>query len=445
MNPVVPIIADGTGVMMGISKENAAKAPLDWCFKAWPANVPAYMPDTLADLGWSILNEDVMLPVAVLSESAMRHNSAWMRRFTELADVKLAPHGKTTMSPELFDLQFADGAWGMTAATAAQVRIYRAHGINRIILANQLVGRQPTDYVLGELRGDPDFDFYCLVDSVAAIEQLERRMSAYPLAPKVQVLLELGLDGGRGGVRDDDEAMAVALRASVSHHLSLRGIEAFEGILQGGGSEGEARMCGLLQRMVDIAERCRRNGLFSGRPILSAGGSSFFDVAAAVLHQAGERGAYEVILRSGCYLVHDSSFYAELVERLIARSPSAASLGEGLRPALEVWAYVQSRPEPTRAIIGLGKRDTSADVRDPTPVRWARPGEGKPLLLDAGHRTVRLDDHHAYVDVPADSPLQVGDMVAFGVSHPCTTFDRWPALFVVDDALTITGAVRTFF
>lgn len=430
---------------MDVLDDNASRAPLDWRFKGWPADAVAHAPDALAALGWSILREDVMLPAAVLRESAMRHNSTWMRRFTELSGVWLAPHGKTTMSPELFGLQLADGAWGITAATAAQVRVYRAHGIKRIILANQLVGRQPIDYVLGELDRDPDFEFYCLVDSVAAIEQLERHIARRPLAAKLQVLLELGLSGGRCGVRDDAEAIAIAVRAAASPYLSLRGIEAFEGFLQGSGAAGEAGMRSLLSRMVDVAALCEKRGLFEGRPILTAGGSSFFDVVAAVLKQANGSIPYEVILRSGCYLVHDSGFYAELVQQLLERSPEAASLGEGLKPALEVWAYVLSRPEPTRIIAGLGKRDTSADVRDPVPLRWARPGTREITPLASSHKTVRLDDHHAYIDIPADSPLQVGDMIAFGVSHPCTTFDRWPALYLIDEALNITGAIRTFF
>jgi len=67
------------------------------------------------------------------------------------------------------------------------------------------------------------------------------------------------------------------------------------------------------------------------------------------------------------------------------------------------------------------------------------------LPIPADHRVVRLDDQHAYLDIPADSPLQPGDMVAFGVSHPCTTFDKWQALYLVDDGLRVTGAIRTFF
>ncbi|RJF85958.1 alanine racemase [Sphingomonas cavernae] len=422
----------------------AQHAALDWQFKALPAIGEPVALDAVGAHGWSILREDVMLPAAVLRTEALHHNSRWMRRFTELAGVRLAPHGKTTMSPALFDLQLADGAWGITAATPAHVRIYRQHGVRRILLANQLIGRQGVAYVAAEMARDPDFDFYCLVDSIAAVDALDAALVACQPGRPMQLLVELGITGGRSGARDDATAIAVARAVSASPRLSLRGVEAFEGILQGQGVAGEPGMRNVLDRMVVVAAACRAENLFDGVPILSAGGSSFFDVVTKTL-SAAEPLSCEVVLRSGCYLVHDSGYYADLVERLIARSPEAAELGEGLRPALEVWAYVHSRPERGRVIAGLGRRDISDDTRMPKPLLYARPGDAQPSSLGPGHATMRLDDQHAYLDVPEDSPLQVGDLIAFGISHPCTTFDRWPALYLVDEARAIIGAIRTFF
>lgn len=434
-------------VGLGLGASACEQQQLDWRFKSWPTGASGKPIDSLATAGWSVLAEDVTLPTAVLHTSALRHNSEWMRRFTGLMRVGIAPHGKTTMSPELIKMQLDDGAWGITAATVAQLRVYREHGLNRIIFANQLIGRQASEYVVAELLRDPTFDFYCLVDSTATVKQLEQRVAPglRGSGRRLQVLLELGLSGGRTGVRDDREAMRIAEKVASSPSLSLRGVEAFEGIVQADGARGEAEISSLLHRMTDIAEQCRE--LIDGTPILTAGGSSFFDLVATVFASADVERNYEIILRSGCYLVHDSQFYARLIDMLLARSPEAASLGEGLRPALELWAYVQSRPEPQRVIAGLGKRDTSADAAQPVALRWYRPAStmSAPMQLDESSTVVRLDDHHAYLDVPADSPLEVGDMIAFGISHPCTTFDRWPFLYLVDDQLGITGAIRTFF
>ena len=58
-----------------------------------------------------------------------------------------------------------------------------------------------------------------------------------------------------------------------------------------------------------------------------------------------------------------------------------------------------------------------------------------------------MNDQHAYLRWGADEadPAQVGDLIGCGISHPCTTFDKWRVLFTVDDAYRVTGAIRTFF
>lgn len=416
---------------------------MDWRSKGLPTGSWPVTRDEIAAMNWQLTREDLTLPVAVLKQTALTHNSDWMRRFIATAGVQIAPHGKTTMSRELFALQMADGAWGMTAATVGHVRIYREFGLDRILLANQLVGRQGIRYIVEELNRDPKFDFYCLIDSFESLALLEAGLVENGLSRPMNILVELGYAGGRAGMRDDEQAIELARKVAASPIFSLRGIEAFEGIVQGSTGD-EAKVVSLLDRVQHVGNAVHAEGLFSGKPILSAGGSSFFDLVAAKLGDGDDAASFEVILRSGCYLVHDSHFYQHMIDRLTDRSPLAAGLGEGLRPALELWAYVHSRPEPTRLIVGLGKRDTSDDVAAPNLLGWCRPGSDAVLPL-TDHRTVRLDDQHAYLDIPADSPLQPGDMVIFGVSHPCTTFDKWRTMFVIDDALRVVDIVETNF
>lgn len=415
---------------------------LDWRTKGIPGSGTPITAAEIKAKRWNILRGDMMTPVAVLRQSALDHNRQWMRRFLAATGATFAPHGKTTMSPELFAMQIEDGAWGITAATAGHVRTYRRFGIDRIILANQLVGQADIAFVLDELAAHSTFDFICLADSAAGVRLLEEALIARPIGRPLRLFVELGMAGGRSGCRSDDDALAIARMIAASDHLALCGIEAFEGIVRGG-PEGEAAVSDIAARMVALAERCLEEALFAGRPMLSAGGSAFFDIVASGL-DVGNR--WDVLLRSGCYIVHDSEHYRLLFDRLTARSPLAASLGDGLRPALELWTCVQSRPEPTRIIAGLGKRDTSFDCTMPVPIAWARRGgEGGTMPLPRDHQCVRLDDQHAYLDVPEGAPLQVGDMIGFGISHPCTTFDRWRALYLIDDDFTVTGAIHTCF
>jgi len=185
--------------------------------------------------------------------------------------------------------------------------------------------------------------------------------------------------------------------------------------------------------------------MFTAKPILTAGGSSYFDIVADVLAKSDSASHFTVVLRSGCYVTHDSEFYEEMIKRLLLRTGKIDRSAPALLPAIELWAYVHSKPEPGRVIAGLGKRDASFDIALPKPLGWARAGSREVGELGPDHRTVRLDDHHAYLDVPPNSPLQVGDLMYFGISHPCTTFDRWPAMYVVDDQRNVIDVVRTYF
>jgi D-serine dehydratase len=408
---------------------------------------------TLGRLGLSLLEGDLPLPVAVLKESALAHNLAWMRAFTERAGVSLCPHGKTTMAPQLFDRQLREGCWGLTAATASHVRTYRQFGVRRILLANQLIDRASINLVLDELRGDPGFDFFCLVDSLAGLRLLQEALAHRPIGRPLQVLLEVGVLGGRSGVRTLDEGLALgrALR-DAAPAIALRGIEAFEGIAPGSDAgQVELSVHTMLENVVLLMHRGEAEAWFaSGERILTAGGSAFFDLAAAVLTKSPSAAPLRVVLRSGCYLTHDVLFYGRMQARMRQRAGALWGSGPGLRNAIEVWAAVQSLPEAGRAICALGRRDVSHDIELPRPIWWFRPGlHSAPIAVPSGVSVTGLNDQHAYIDLgPASSsaPLwQVGDLVGFGVAHPCTTFDKWPLLHCVDDAYRVTGGIRTYF
>jgi D-serine dehydratase len=151
------------------------------------------------------------------------------------------------------------------------------------------------------------------------------------------------------------------------------------------------------------------------------------------------------VLRSGCYLTHDSIAYAAAFQRVLEDTTLDLPPG-GLAPALEVWAYVQSRPEPGRTILTMGKRDVSFDAGMPVPLFWYRPGAmDRPEPMPRGHAVLALNDQHCHLGTPGESPLAVGDMVGFGIGHPCTTFDKWSLLMMVDSDYTVVDAVKTFF
>lgn len=388
---------------------------------------------------WNLLHEELSLPAAVLYAEKMEHNLRWMQRFIDAYGVKLAPHGKTTMGPKLFQMQLEHGAWGITLATAQQTLAAYAHGVRRVLMANQLVGSTNME-IVARLIERGDFAYYCLVDSAEQVELLGRFFGERGL--RVNVLLEIGVEGGRCGVRDDAQAASVleALERW-KHAVALSGVEVYEGVLK-----EEAAIRVLLQRAVAVTRGLLGERRFTDSPVLlTAAGSAWYDVVAEVFTGAGLGDAVEIVLRPGCYVTHDVGAYREAQDRILANNPIAREMQEGLKPALQLWAYVQSRPEPGVAIITLGKRDASFDSGLPTPALQYRPGTDAPVAVPEGWMLTRMMDQHAFLEVGAEDDVCVGDMIAFDISHPCLTFDKWRALPVVDARFHVVDVVTTFF
>jgi D-serine dehydratase len=433
---------------MNLDLDAVTAERIDGLTKGMPASASLPL-GSIGEQGWRLLAGDVPLPAAVLRKSAIDHNVEWMRGFTEMTGIRLCPHGKTSMSPQLFDLQLRAGAWGITAATVSHLHVYRRFGVQRILLANQLVDPSGIRFVLSELDRDPAFDFYCLVDSLEGVELLRRAITAHGCTRPLQVLVEVGQQGGRTGARSVEQAVAVAAAVrAASPQLSLRGVEGFEGVLEAPEPGVTlARIDKLFDDMRAVAEACDRLGFFDpgeGGILLSAGGSQYFDLPLKLRAFEALSLGSTFVLRSGCYVTHDSSWFRDYALAIAARMPEVKRLGSGLQAAIEVWAHVQSTPEPGLALAALGKRDCSFDVHLPTPLKWYRPGDAHARPL-SGHRVLRLNDHHCYVEMPEGSPLRTGDMVGFGIAHPCTTFDRWSVMMVIDDDYQVVDAVRTFF
>lgn len=393
----------------------------------------------VAQRGWNLLREDLSLPAAVLYEEKLRHNLEWMRQFTAAYGAKHAPHGKTSMAPRLFAMQLEAGAWGITLATAHQTQVAYAYGVRRVLLANQLIGRQNMATVARLLR-DPEFEFYCLVDSAEQVDQLGAYFSE--AAQRLHVLIELGVPGGRAGVRDSGQLDAVLeALAQWPNALVLSGIEVYEGVL---GDEESIRA--FLRRAVEVTNQVAAKRLFRRSPILLSGaGSAWYDVVAEIFCAGNFQDAVEVVLRPGCYLTHDVGAYRVAQARILASNPVARQLSDGLVPALQIWAYVQSVPEPDKAIVGMGRRDAAFDSGLPVPALHFRPGQAAPSTVPAHWTVTKLMDQHAYLHIAPEDSLRPGDMIAFDIAHPCLTFDKWRLLALVNARYDVVDLIETFF
>jgi D-serine deaminase-like pyridoxal phosphate-dependent protein len=306
----------------------------------------------------------------------------------------------------------------------------RAVGVQRVMLANELVDATAIAWVARELE-DESWDFACWVDSVACVALLADGLRASRAPHPLAVLVELGHDGGRTGARTVEEAIRVAEAVGERRELRLRGVSGYEGTIGQDRSPGTlAAVDGFLQEMGRVAERMVAGALVDGSVTITAGGSLFFDRVADLLTGAFEQArSAEVVIRAGCTITHDHGMY----ER-------GSALPSMLRPAIEAWGSVLSRPEPEVVVIGLGKRDVPSDVDPPVPLRVS--GDDRSLV---GVEVTRLMDQHAICRIPAALALAPGEVVAFGISHPCTAFDRRRILFVLDDEDRVVDAIGTLF
>jgi D-serine dehydratase len=384
-------------------------------------------------------------PLLTLRDAALQHNVAAMAAFCGRARVALAPHGKTAMSPELAALQLAHGAWGITVASIGQLQMFRTFGFPRFLLANELVDAAGIAWLAGELAADPAFEAYCYVDSLDGVQILDRALARHRPGRPLPVLVEIGEAGARTGCRTDEQALEVAKAAAATGTLTVAGVAGYEGSL-GPPTRAETHeaVAGFCRRLRGLADALAAAGAGGGRDeeelIVTAGGSVHFDVVARELTAPGAV-PMRVILRSGCYLTHDHGIYARATPaaRGVAGAPD-------LRPALELWALVVSRPEPGLALLGAGRRDVAFDAGLPIPLRvLRRDGSRSGRSGTDGWKVTDLNDQHAYLHLPEDAALAPGDVVGLGISHPCTTLDKWRVLMVLNDDDRVIDAVHCFF
>ncbi|GAB7048174.1 alanine racemase [Catenuloplanes indicus] len=418
---------------------------IDWRTKGFFVPGPPISDEDFVAAGHDLFGGAFTYPLMFARRAALDANVATMAAFCARRGLMFAPHIKTHMSPTLVRAQLDAGAWGVTVATANQALAAHAMGVPRILIANQVL--DPT-----ALRWAAAHDVTITVDSVEGAEIAAAAVTGEAVTGSaaggsaagpadggaasggaaggtLPVLVELGHDGGRTGARTIAGLLEVAEAIGARPGLRLAGVTAYEGGLPHAGA-----VAAFLDRLRDAANAVAT--LVDGDIVVSAGGSAWFDVVADRLAGQWIPDRTTVpLLRSGAYVSHDDGFYRE-------RTPWNRLAGEGaLHAALGVWAQVLSTPEPGLALAGMGKRDAPYDEGLPEP-QWIRAADG--TVRDAsGLRVTRMNDHHTYLSTDA-AHVVPGDLVLFGISHPCTAFDKWRALPIVDHDGRVSGVLRPY-
>ncbi|MEU3958730.1 alanine racemase [Streptomyces buecherae] len=413
---------------------------IDHRFKGLPPDADGSTVGALAAERRSLFTGGFTTPVLALSAESLAHNLALMETYAHRHQLAFAPHGKTSMAPRLFERQLAHGAWGITAALPSHVRVYRAFGVQRIFLANEVVDAASLRWLAGELTADPDFRLICYVDSVRGVELMDAALREAGAARPIDVVVELGAGpDARTGARSVAECELIADAVAEVGTLRLVGVAGYEGEVP---RADDASVRAWLRQLTALLAAFDRAGRFGAEPaeiVVSAGGSAWFDAVAEVFAELPPLSAPVLkLLRSGAYVSHDDGHYRELTP--FNRVPDEGAL----QSAFRLWAQVISRPNTEQAFLNAGKRDAAYDLHLPVPqvVRDGRTGELRPA---DGIALTGLSDQHGWLRTEPGTRLEVGDWVGLGLSHPCTSFDKWQLIPLVEADGTVTDLIRTFF
>lgn len=427
----------------------SAGEPLSWADKGIPPELWGRTPT-----GLQVPLSRFPTPLLTLSAPAVRHNVTTMASWCAERRLDLAPHGKTTMAPRLWADQLAAGAWAITLANLPQLAVARAYGVSRVLIANAIISPLSLRWIADQLAADEGAQVITWADDVRTVELMEEALAAH--APSlgsayrpVDVLVELGGLGGRTGARDVHAALGVARAIADAPHLRLAGVGGYEAALAADSDAASlASVRAFLGSLREVHRRIAAEGWYpSGLvPIVSAGGSAYFDDVAEVLGPLLTDGV-RIVLRSGASLTHDDGHYRHLSP--LGEDPRTT--GSRLVSALHGWVRVTSQPEPGLALVDGGKRDLPYDLGLPE-VQLRRPREpgttAEPLT---GLAVTALNDQHGFVrwDPQLPAPIMIGDELRLGVSHPCTAFDKWRVIPVIDDPdavdPVVVDVVRTYF
>ncbi len=419
---------------------------LDDRVRGFPTGHAPVALDAIGTGNWKPYDGAMSLPLISLDRAAFAGNIAAMMAYVKSQGLAIAPHSKTPMIPALAAQLVEAGAWGTTVADIRQASVMLKAGQRRLILANEIGGASAARRLAALLAGYPDAEIHVFVDSLGLAEALSAAWRGRADLPTLGLLPELGV--ARAGSRTVEAAMDIAdyILAHDTPGFRLTGIAAYEGsAATADPAETLARIDGLMDKTVELYRLVRAKVGPARDLIVTAGGSVFFDRVVRALKPALAGDAHaKIVLRSGAIFFHDHGVYERGLAALDGRrgfAPDEASVT--FRPALRVWAEVLSRPEPDLAICGMGLRDVAMDQGLPQPLAVYR--DGTQIAGFAGASVVKLNDQHAFVELGGHDDVAIGDVIEFGISHPCTCLDRHAVLYGLDADHRVSAVYPTQF
>jgi D-serine deaminase-like pyridoxal phosphate-dependent protein len=338
--------------------------------------------------------DELVTPALVLRRDALERN---VRKMAALVrpPTRLRPHAKTHKSPQVAALQVAEGALGVTTATAWEAVALARAGIEDVLIANEVVGATK---IKGLAEAAATARITVAVDATTNARELSTAVAAEDGELEVVVDVDIGM--GRCGVRSPGEAVALATAVAELPGLHFRGVMGFEGhcSLEPDPSRRARLAGGAVACLLEAADAIAASGL--AVEVISAGSTGTFDSTGADPRVTE--------LQAGSYAFMDMSH---------------AAIVTGFDFALTVLSTVISRHGST-AVLDTGKK--TLGIETPTP-----------FLLTLPSVVQYVHEEHTVVEVNGGRTLDIGDRVEIVPSYCPITANLHDVYFVVEEGLVV--------
>ena len=403
---------------------------------------------------WNILKEDVQFPILTIKKSFFNKNILSMHKYVKANKVFLAPHIKTSMSPQIIQQIFNLGCWGFTVANNQQLSVLLKMGIRKIIFANLITNQSNIDNLFQLINQYKDIQIYICVDSIFGINLLKTLSKKLNFNRVIKILIEVGYQNSRSGIRNIKSLNKIldSLRI-LPVNFKISGILFYEGASAVNNYSISLKR---VEKCIKLAFNCLNflisNNIINNKEcIISGGGSEYFDLVVDSFKKNKKNKNFKFVIRPGSYIAYGHGYYLSSLNKINDRKKiiiknKKINATDLFQPSLELWAHVISQQDSGKAILNFGKRDVSFDLGYPIPLLVYR--NGKILHKSPYDKNIvvyKLNDQHAFIKFSKNYNIEVGDLVKFGVSHPCITIDKWKIFYMINDNNTIVEAFKTFF
>lgn len=404
---------------------------------------------------WNILKQDIQFPILTINENKFNKNLISMKKYSDANNVYLAPHCKTSMSPQLLNKIEELGCWGFTAANNQQLMVLLQMGVKKIILANLITNESNLLNIFELLKKHKHVsELYVCVDSRFGVNLINKISKKYSFNKKIKVLIEIGITNSRSGIRNLS-ALKSLIKSIVKlpPNFILSGILFYEGAAKSNNYQITLKK---VKKIIMFGITCinflaRNNLIRNDEYIISGGGSEFFDLVVFYIRKFNKFKKTRIIIRPGSYIAYGHGYYMSVLKKLDIRKKiliknKIYKASELFSPSLELWAYIISQQDDGKAILNFGKRDVSYDLGLPIPLAIYRNSKLiKKIEKNNKIKIFKLNDQHAFIKFNKGFDIKVGDLLKFGVSHPCITLDNWNTLFMINSNYLIKEGIKTFF